>query len=195
MSEYQYYEFRAIDKPLDERAQDDLHGISSRTNITATSFTNTYNWGSAGWPFPHPRWGAVRRPLGPPCSISSTDSSASRPSPLGGRDGTVCWMGDSSTSGSSGTCPHSTPSTPTTSFPTPLVTVTQLRGKKKKALRTEKVAVQLLGKPLEPQMVVLGTMSLGGNIVPVENLAESLQVVADAGTPALRTPEPRLHSK
>jgi len=45
MSEYQYYEFRAIDKPLDERAQDDLRGISSRADITATSFTNTYNWG------------------------------------------------------------------------------------------------------------------------------------------------------
>ena len=32
----------------------------------------------------------------------------------------------------------------------------------------------VLGKPLQPQMVVLGSMSLGGNIVPVENLAESL---------------------
>lgn len=39
----------------------------------------------------------------------------------------------------------------------------------------------LLGRPVEPQMVILGTMSLGGNIVPVENLAESLQLAADAG--------------
>lgn len=31
------------------------------------------------------------------------------------------------------------------------------------------------GKPLQSQMVVLGSMSLGGNIIPVENLAESLQ--------------------
>ena len=46
----------------------------------------------------------------------------------------------------------------------------------------------LLGKPLEPQMVVLGTMSLGGNIVPVENLAESLQVAADAGAKRLLLP-------
>jgi len=38
-----------------------------------------------------------------------------------------------------------------------------------------------LGKPVQPQLVVLGTMSLGGNLVPVENLAESLQVAADAG--------------
>jgi len=46
----------------------------------------------------------------------------------------------------------------------------------------------VLGKPIEPQMVVLGTMSLGGNIVPVENLAESLQVAADAGAKRLLLP-------
>jgi ATP-dependent Lon protease len=38
-----------------------------------------------------------------------------------------------------------------------------------------------LNKPIQPQMVVLGSMSLGGNLVPVENLAESLQVAQDAG--------------
>ena len=37
-------------------------------------------------------------------------------------------------------------------------------------------------------MVVLGRMSLGGNIVPVENLAESLQVAADAGAKRLLLP-------
>src|SRR5438477_4755681 len=31
----------------------------------------------------------------------------------------------------------------------------------------------VLGKPLQQQLVVLGSMSLGGNIIPVENLAES----------------------
>jgi ATP-dependent Lon protease len=46
----------------------------------------------------------------------------------------------------------------------------------------------LLGKAIEPQLVVLGTMSLGGNIVPVENLAESLQVAADAGAKRLLLP-------
>jgi ATP-dependent Lon protease len=46
----------------------------------------------------------------------------------------------------------------------------------------------LLGKALEPQMVVLGTMSLGGNIVPVENLAECLQVAADAGAKRILLP-------
>jgi len=46
----------------------------------------------------------------------------------------------------------------------------------------------LIGKALEPQMVVLGSMSLGGNIVPVENLAESLQVAAEAGAKRLLLP-------
>jgi len=46
----------------------------------------------------------------------------------------------------------------------------------------------LLDRPLEPQMVVLGTMSLGGNIVPVESLAESLQVAADAGAKRILLP-------
>jgi ATP-dependent Lon protease len=46
----------------------------------------------------------------------------------------------------------------------------------------------MVGKALESQMVVLGSMSLGGNIVPVENLAESLQVAADAGAKRLLLP-------
>lgn len=46
----------------------------------------------------------------------------------------------------------------------------------------------LLDRPIESQMVVLGTMSLGGNIIPVENLAESLQVAADAGAKRILLP-------
>jgi ATP-dependent Lon protease len=46
----------------------------------------------------------------------------------------------------------------------------------------------VLGKPVQSQMVVLGSMSLGGNIVPVENLAESLQVAFDAGAKRLLLP-------
>jgi ATP-dependent Lon protease len=46
----------------------------------------------------------------------------------------------------------------------------------------------LLGKAVETQLVVLGTMSLGGNIVPVEDLAASLQVAADAGAKRLLLP-------
>lgn len=39
----------------------------------------------------------------------------------------------------------------------------------------------LLGKPTQNQMVILGDMSLGGNITPVESIAECLQVAFDAG--------------
>lgn len=45
MSEYQYYEFQAIDRPLDRAVQDALRSISTRARITATSFTNHYEWG------------------------------------------------------------------------------------------------------------------------------------------------------
>jgi len=46
----------------------------------------------------------------------------------------------------------------------------------------------VFGKPLQQQMVVLGSMSLGGNIIPVENLAESLQVAFDAGAKRILLP-------
>ena len=46
----------------------------------------------------------------------------------------------------------------------------------------------LFGKPIQQQMVVLGSMSLGGNIIPVENLAESLQVAFDAGAKRILLP-------
>jgi len=46
----------------------------------------------------------------------------------------------------------------------------------------------VFGKPIQQQMVILGNMSLGGNIVPVENLAESLQVAFDAGAKRLLLP-------
>ena len=46
----------------------------------------------------------------------------------------------------------------------------------------------VIGKPLQPQMVVLGSMSLGGNVVPVENLAESLQVAFDTGAKRVLLP-------
>lgn len=46
----------------------------------------------------------------------------------------------------------------------------------------------LMGKPLQSQMVVLGDMSLGGSIVPVESLAETLQVTFDAGAKRVLIP-------
>ncbi len=45
MSEYQYYEFQAIDRPLSGADQDALRALSTRARITATSFTNSYEWG------------------------------------------------------------------------------------------------------------------------------------------------------
>jgi hypothetical protein len=46
MSEYQYYEFQAIDRPLTERQMAALRGYSTRATITPTRFTNHYEWGS-----------------------------------------------------------------------------------------------------------------------------------------------------
>ena len=45
MSEYQYYEFQALDKPLTKQQQKELRSLSSRAEITATSFVNEYNYG------------------------------------------------------------------------------------------------------------------------------------------------------
>jgi ATP-dependent Lon protease len=38
-----------------------------------------------------------------------------------------------------------------------------------------------MGKPAQAQMVVLGDMSLGGSITPVQSIAECLQVAFDGG--------------
>jgi hypothetical protein len=45
MSEYQYYEFRAIDRSLTEAERRALRALSSRARITPTSFINVYNYG------------------------------------------------------------------------------------------------------------------------------------------------------
>lgn len=45
-----------------------------------------------------------------------------------------------------------------------------------------------LGKPIQSQMMVLGDMSLGGTIVQVRNLAETLQVAFDAGAKRILLP-------
>lgn len=46
MSEYQYYEFIAVDRPLTGRERAELRSLSTRADITATSFVNTYEWGN-----------------------------------------------------------------------------------------------------------------------------------------------------
>src|SRR4051794_1003574 len=45
MSEYQYYEFRSVDRPLTEKQMAELRRLSTRAEITPTSFTNEYHWG------------------------------------------------------------------------------------------------------------------------------------------------------
>ena len=45
MSEYQYYEFVSVDRPLTSAQQDELRAVSTRAQITASSFVNTYQWG------------------------------------------------------------------------------------------------------------------------------------------------------
>jgi hypothetical protein len=45
MSEYQYYEFLALDQPLTVEQRAELRSISSRAEITATRFVNEYQWG------------------------------------------------------------------------------------------------------------------------------------------------------
>ena len=45
MSEYQYYDFRAIDRLLTKKEMGSLRSISTRAAITTTSFTNHYEWG------------------------------------------------------------------------------------------------------------------------------------------------------
>ncbi len=45
MSEYQYYEFRAVDRPLDKGEMAELRALSTRATITPTSFVNEYHWG------------------------------------------------------------------------------------------------------------------------------------------------------
>jgi len=45
MSEYQYYYFEAIDKPLTDQQQKELRKISTRAQINSRRFENEYNWG------------------------------------------------------------------------------------------------------------------------------------------------------
>ena len=46
MSEYQYYEFQAIDRPLTAKEMSELRSYSTRARITPTSFVNDYSWGN-----------------------------------------------------------------------------------------------------------------------------------------------------
>ncbi len=45
MNEYQYYDFKVIDRALTKSEMAELRAISTRAVITSTSFTNHYEWG------------------------------------------------------------------------------------------------------------------------------------------------------
>ena len=45
VSEYQYYEFVALDQALTLKQQGELRAVSSRGRITSSSFVNDYQWG------------------------------------------------------------------------------------------------------------------------------------------------------
>jgi hypothetical protein len=44
MSEYQYFEFTAIDRPLTDGEMTALRNVSSRATITPSGFVNHYEW-------------------------------------------------------------------------------------------------------------------------------------------------------
>lgn len=45
MSEYQYYEFVALDRPLTKTQMQELRNVSSRAEVFSTRFVNVYNYG------------------------------------------------------------------------------------------------------------------------------------------------------
>ena len=45
MSEYQFYEFQAIDRPLSKAEMAELRALSTRATITGTRLQNEYHWG------------------------------------------------------------------------------------------------------------------------------------------------------
>jgi hypothetical protein len=47
MSEYQYYEWQAVDRPLTEKEMGEVDGLSSHMDVvTSTQAIVTYSWGS-----------------------------------------------------------------------------------------------------------------------------------------------------
>lgn len=44
MSEYQYYEFQALDRPLSTEARDEMNSLSSRAHVTASSASFVYHY-------------------------------------------------------------------------------------------------------------------------------------------------------
>jgi hypothetical protein len=46
LSEYQFYEFLAVDRPLDARQLGEVRVLSTQADISPSSFVNVYRWGN-----------------------------------------------------------------------------------------------------------------------------------------------------
>jgi hypothetical protein len=46
LSEYHFYEFLAVDRPLDARQLGEVRALSTRADISPSSFVNVYHWGN-----------------------------------------------------------------------------------------------------------------------------------------------------
>jgi hypothetical protein len=44
VTEYQYYEFLTVDRPLTTKEMAELRSLSTRARITPTTFVNEYSW-------------------------------------------------------------------------------------------------------------------------------------------------------
>lgn len=86
MSEYQYYEFQAVDRRLSPKEMEELRGYSSRAEITPTRFSNEYSYGDFkgnpdGWVERYfdaflyvANWGTHRLKLGLPTSLLDVET-------------------------------------------------------------------------------------------------------------------------
>ena len=45
MSEYQFYEFLALDRPLTDAEYGQVRALSTRAQVNRTRFVNEYQWG------------------------------------------------------------------------------------------------------------------------------------------------------
>ena len=62
MSEYQYYEFQAVDRPLSSKEMATLRSYSTRARITPASFVNDYSWGTSR-AMRTPGWNGISTPF------------------------------------------------------------------------------------------------------------------------------------
>jgi hypothetical protein len=86
MSEYQYYEFQTVDRPLTDEEQKSLRRYSGRATITATRFVNSYSYADfrgdeSEWMAKYfdafiymANWGTRRLMLRLPCSVLPPES-------------------------------------------------------------------------------------------------------------------------